>query len=1218
MNRIEATHSQSPAVKEGSVPDVSNCPVVFVNIINPGDVDQQHNLPCKRLGKRKSCLTSKDEFVGCPCNREHATDEGLRPAKRRKRAEPDPVDSEGNTPLCLAIKAGQLIRAGELIEAGADIMHINNEGNNVLLLAAQHGHQQFLDWSELSEVNLHYVNHNGDNALMLAAANGHYDILRWLTVMGISSCQCNNNGDNVLALAASGGHLQAVQWLLEGATAHITAPLAIDKDNYCGNTALMLAAGNGHLDVVQLLVKHHARIAVFNHQQSDALALAVLGGHLETAKWLVSRQLDIHQCYWDNSNLFHYAGVCGDLAIAKWLQGMSVSCDMPNRVGLTTLALAARYGHLELVTWLLAEKLSSIDRRTVQGDCPMHLAAQYGHLEVVQLLIASGQDVNQSNNRGQSALTLAASVNEPLALWLCDNGANIHQVDGKGNNAFLLGAKRGFVELLQRLAQLGADIHLINNKGDNAFTLAAKSGSVDLLRWLSEKQVNIHEVNQEHFNALTRAACTGCLPVVELLCSLGVDRSQCAMVHSSGNSSLLFGLNALALAIIHGHLDLADRLCQIFTLNRNNCGPLLLAAENGQLAGIRWWYRHVVGAEDIKLPSLYPELSFALLLAAAKGHLPVIKWLNERGALINTVTRYGDTALLLAANSGDLACVKWLYQNGGDIHHVNNEGNNALSLAAISGNLLIVQWLIGKQVANRRNSKGHDAVALATIHGSEPVIRWLAQSQDLHQCDYRGNNLLLLSLCHGHAQLSIRFAYSGLDIHSVNQDGDNALLLAAKAGFLFMAVWLCEQHVDVHWVNHAGNNALMLAAEAGHLSLVRWLYENKGVTISLVNRDGYSVLDLAAMNGHLQVVQWLEDKPLMLSASTVDKAVISAARNGRTAMLQWFWQKHFPLESEGESAFLCAVEANNLPLVEWCLARGCGTVLSDSYQSCFAMACKHGNLSMLRRLCQHVGGVAVANALTRVPQSMMAAAAENGRLHIMKWLVTQDLNPLVPHFADDVEPIYFAVDRGHLHIVKWLHELGAPLNHIGEGGGSLMLTAIASGQLPVAQWLWQQGVAPHEVSHNGVDALGLAITKSHGDLALWLLRLGCILTSEHIEDASRVKNLGLIGILYEALPVAGRAEFVGRLHLEHKRCLLWALGMRRAGGISEEKADAAIARYGTFGSNSLRQQSMHAVAKIIRSKNASWATTTDSLRRLPLLPILKKELHELLEARFFP
>ena len=553
MNRIETTHSQSPAVKGGGVPDLSNCPVALVNI-PPGEVDQQRNLPCKRLGKRKSCLASKEEFVSCPCNREHATDECLLSAKRIKRAEPDPVDSQGNTPLCLAIKTGQFIRAGELIEAGADIMHINNEGNNVLLLAAQHGHRQFLDWSELGDVNLHHVNHHGDNALMLAAANGHYDTLRWLTVMGISSRQCNKNGDNVLTLAASGGHLQAVQWLLEGAAAHITAPLTVDKENYHGNTALMLAASNGHLDVVQLLVKHHARITVFNNQQSDALALAVLGGHLETAKWLVNTQIDIHQCYWDNSNLFHYAGVCGDLTIAKWLQSMSVSSDMPNRVGLTSLALAARYGHLELVTWLLAEKLSSVDPPTVEGDRPIHLAARYGHFEVVQLLIASGQDVNQSNKHGQSALTLAACVSEPLALWLCDNGANIHQVDDKGNNAFLLGARRGFIELLQHLGERGADIHLINKKGDNAFTLAAKSGSVDLLRWLSEQQVNIHQVNHKHFNALTRAACTGCLPTVELLCSLGVDRSQCALASSRGISSLSFRLDALALMLHSVHV----------------------------------------------------------------------------------------------------------------------------------------------------------------------------------------------------------------------------------------------------------------------------------------------------------------------------------------------------------------------------------------------------------------------------------------------------------------------------------------------------------------------------------------------------------------------------------------------------------------------------------------------------------------------------------------
>ena len=273
MNRIEAAHSQYPVIKAGSPPDVSTCPVTFVNAA-PGEVGQR-SMPGKRLGKRKSCVLSKDEFVSCPCNRECTADECSLPVKRIKRAGLDTVDSQGNTPLCLAVIAGQFAHAMQLIEAGADVLHVNSDGDNVLLLAAQNGHLQFLDCSELGDVNLHHVNHHGNNALMLAAANGHHDTLRWLTVMGVNCRQCNKHGDNALTLAAAAGRLQAVQWLLDGATAYIITPLDVNKENYQGNTAMMLAARNGHLNIVQLLEKCHGRITGFNQQQADAPALAV-------------------------------------------------------------------------------------------------------------------------------------------------------------------------------------------------------------------------------------------------------------------------------------------------------------------------------------------------------------------------------------------------------------------------------------------------------------------------------------------------------------------------------------------------------------------------------------------------------------------------------------------------------------------------------------------------------------------------------------------------------------------------------------------------------------------------------------------------------------------------------------------------------------------------------------------------------------------------------
>ena len=51
-------------------------------------------------------------------------------------ADPARQDSEGNTPLCLAAQAGNLVEAQQLILRGADVHHVNLDGDNALMLAA--------------------------------------------------------------------------------------------------------------------------------------------------------------------------------------------------------------------------------------------------------------------------------------------------------------------------------------------------------------------------------------------------------------------------------------------------------------------------------------------------------------------------------------------------------------------------------------------------------------------------------------------------------------------------------------------------------------------------------------------------------------------------------------------------------------------------------------------------------------------------------------------------------------------------------------------------------------------------------------------------------------------------------------------------------------------------------------------------------------------------
>lgn len=72
----------------------------------------------------------------------------------------------------------------------------------------------------------------------------------------------------------------------------------------------------------------------------------------------------------------------------------------------------------------------------------------------------------------------------------------------------------------------------------------------------------------------------------------------------------------------------------------------------------------LAGGADIDARDRYGQT--ALMLAAGKGHGPVVGWLVERGAALDRTAKYGLSALMLAAIGGHVEIVRRLADAGAD------------------------------------------------------------------------------------------------------------------------------------------------------------------------------------------------------------------------------------------------------------------------------------------------------------------------------------------------------------------------------------------------------------------------------------------------------------------------------------------------------------------------------------------------------------------------
>ena len=1061
-------------------------------------------------------------------------------------ADPAVADSQGNTPLCQAAQTGNLLQARQLIRRGADVHHINFDG------------------------------------------------------------------DNALTLAAVGGHLTFIEWL----DSHCPQP--VNYENYYGETALTLAARHGHQPLVQWLVSRNASVTHLNDQLKDALAEAVTGGYLALAQWLASQGADLGRVYPDGDNLYLHAVRAGHQGMAQWLEDSGVDCQQVNEFGDSALTLAARHGHQQLLAGLLEKNAAGIHQIGRNGDSLLLLAARRGHGETVKLLVQHGADIGQVNYAGSSALTLAATSSESLALWLCSAGADIHQIELNGHNAFTLAAQSGFFQLLQTLERLGINIHQVDSNNDNAFTLVARQGSLPWCQWLAGKGVDIHQVNCCHHNAVTLAALAGSLPLLRWLGAQNVDCEQipvtlmydCTVRQVSW---LKYGFNAAILAAGAGHFTEAQWLMQrgLSINQRDSLGrnAVIQAVALGQLEAVQWFI-----AQGIK-PHSYPDgfLEYfknkgcgAMSLAAYLGGLPVMQRLHQYGGSLDEQDD-GKILLVLAADRGDLPMTQWLCQQGADLALKDSGGFNALGAAVSSGHLSLSQWLVGQGAECAPDMAGEDALVLAVQGGHNAMVRWLCRSK--YPDDRKACDLLLRALLGSHRSLAVWLCLNVCNSFSgVDEFNFDALLLAAERGFLWLTQWLSERTSDINQATMSGCTALMLAASNGHLPVVQWLYLEKNANLHQKNCSGRDALHMAIFNGEVETANWLIDQGMVLNPDDFRlHALPWSSDTSRVALVQCLLRHQLPPEFFNTFLHQACMEGD-VPALTCCFSAGI-IPTDDVYEKCFVVAAVSGSLATLEYLCRSWGNHHLDNA----KQFFLPAAARSGNLHVIQWFWARSRISI----NEQHNCLFTASANGQLHVIKWLHGQGSNIGAKTDWGYCSLSAAVRNGYTPILEWLCQQGEDIYQVKVYGEGALLLAIKACEPQVAIWLFHRGFRLTKRDIDSAFLphmlpALRLPVASVILKMTPKIRRANLFHCASLSQK---LWFLDLLQLDSpnkvLSEKEADASFARFNQYNDQTLEHHCLVALAKVIGQQADTLEAGLKAVDSLPISLNCKCDLREL-------
>jgi cytohesin len=358
-----------------------------------------------------------------------------------------------------------------------------------------------------------------------------------------------------------------------------------------------------------------------------------------------------------DGGVLRLAAEYGYTRVAKIVLLLGSPVDFRGPTRRTPLYLAARNGHVAIVTMLLARGADPAARCRDEEFTPLHVAAQYGHLAIAGMLLDAGAPPDVRNRYGRTPLwettwvnrstdvaiaTLLANrgasvdspddqgvapiyqavqyKNMPMVRFLVTRGARLDAKTTAGFTASWLAVEHGCVECLRLLAQGGADMNARSTKGGQTLLIrAAKDGNPQIIALLLDGGAQPNLAANDGYEALHTAVWNGHKETVEMLLAHGADINAATEAGTP-----------LYNAVTHRQPDLLAMLLDRgarWDLGYHGLTSLQRAARGGETVMVRMMLDR--GADPNASTETQPQ---PIILASDQGHLDVVKLLVERGA----------------------------------------------------------------------------------------------------------------------------------------------------------------------------------------------------------------------------------------------------------------------------------------------------------------------------------------------------------------------------------------------------------------------------------------------------------------------------------------------------------------------------------------------------------------------------------------------------------
>mmetsp|Transcript_5917 Transcript_5917/g.17020 ORF Transcript_5917/g.17020 Transcript_5917/m.17020 type:complete len:928 (-) Transcript_5917:85-2868(-) len=655
----------------------------------------------------------------------------------------------------------------------------------------------------------------------------------------------------------------------------------------------------------------------------------------------------------------------------------------------------------------------------------------------LQLQFATSADIEAMGSNAARLIGAASDGDVKSLKALLKDGVDANERDWDQLTALIPAASGGHMDAVKLLIKEGADVNARDKDGITALMEAAIMDHGKIVEYLLNNDAEADGKANSEVTALWLASGEGRTEVVKSLLKKGADAAN----------TRVDGITAVMTAAVGGHAETVKLLLEGGADARAEDGEGLTAlhnaAENGTVAVVEALVKAASASEDSdeKYIDTLSSAGFTpVIIAAAHGHVDVVRYLIAAGADQNRSNKDGVTSLMYAAASGRVEVMKALLEDGGmDIDATHSNGGTALIEASTGNSSESVSFLLERGAAvDRKDMDGvTPLMAVASqgnLEGLEAVLSALQKSmsadalkEHINLASFSGGTSVMFSAAGGHPACTKRLIELGADVNEIAQATPE--YLEKLADMIEKGTYTEEEpHVD-------GVTAVHVAAQGGHLEDVQILVE-AGADVTVQDDEDRTPLLLAVKGNYGEVAS----------------ALVEAGADPNTPYV----------DDEGDSHNLLmdAIIVENTEFATLLIDNGADLYHEDDHKVTTLLQASHrGMTDIVEKLLAKYNseGDKKKSGWVDSPSdegiTPLIAASSEGHADVVQLLLSSQANPNAQD-KDQTASLMAASARGHVEIVELLLGAGADVNGQNvDGHTALMFAYNGKNQVEV---LWER------------------------------------------------------------------------------------------------------------------------------------------------------------------